>query len=233
MKGEYLDAGSHVEATIGDLPCRIVKTRKNHAICITAGSRQLQKLDVKMTFDHGKARVLSKKRFEYVEDPRIEFAFSGNTGQAKIPKGIPSGGINITVRGHNFEYIQEPAMYVLHQGHKFEGPCSVAGNTVMHCLSPAVDSLSNSAWTNRETPEPIRLDYGFIMDDVARVQNLSTQLSVSQYVYFYPDPEFLPFQDPGQVGVSLSTFERRNLHQFSLLLFAGEAVQVRLPDPGR
>jgi len=96
IKGEYLNAGSHVEAFIGDLPCRIVKTRRKAAICITSKSPRLQKLDVKMHFDHGKARVLDRKRFEYVADPTIELAYSGNTGQAKVPKGIPSGGINIT-----------------------------------------------------------------------------------------------------------------------------------------
>ena len=30
-----------------------------------------------MHFDHGKARVLERKRFEYVADPTIEFSFSG------------------------------------------------------------------------------------------------------------------------------------------------------------
>lgn len=220
MKGEYLNAGSHVEATIGDLPCRITKAQKNHAICITSGSSRTDKYDVKMIFDHGKARVLEKKRFEYVEDPRIEYAFSGNTGQAKIPKGIPSGGINITVRGTNFEYIQEPKMYVLHDGTRYVGPCRVASNRVMHCQSPSVSTLTNTAWKNRETPEPKRLDYGFIMDNVARVQNLSRQLkgSPSQYVYFYPDPEFIPFQDDGQVKLYKSdylTLDGKNLNRAS------------------
>ena len=40
--------------------------------------------------------------------------FVGNTGQAKIPKGIPSGGINITVVGTNFEYIQVSGFKIAH-----------------------------------------------------------------------------------------------------------------------
>ena len=56
---------------------RIVKTRRKAAICITSKSPRLQKLDVKMHFDHGKARVLDRKRFEYVADPTIELAYSG------------------------------------------------------------------------------------------------------------------------------------------------------------
>ena len=47
------------------------------ALCVTSKSPRLQKLDVKMHFDHGKARVLERKRFEYVADPTIEFSFSG------------------------------------------------------------------------------------------------------------------------------------------------------------
>ena len=150
--------------------------------------------------------VLQKKRFEYVDDPRIEYAFSGNTGQAKIPKGIPSGGINITVRGTNFEYIQEPKMYVLHDGTRYVGPCRVASNRVMHCQSPSVSTLTNAAWKNRETPEPKRLDYGFIMDNVEGVQNLSSHLKVSQYVYFYPDPEFSKFDDPFEIKLYKSDY---------------------------
>ena len=56
---------------------RIVKTRRKAAICITSKSPRLQKLDVKMHFDHGKARVLDRKRFEYVADPTIALAYSG------------------------------------------------------------------------------------------------------------------------------------------------------------
>ena len=218
IKGEYLNAGSYVEASIGDLPCAIIKAKKKSVTCITTGSDRKQKLDVRMIFDHGKARVLDRKRYEYVEDPRIEFAFSGNTGQSKIPKGIPSGGINITVVGTHFDYIQDPEIYVLHDGGQFKAPCSVSSNRQMYCKSPAVDSLTNSEWTNRENPEPIRLDYGFIMDDVKGVQNLSSHLKVSKYVYVYPDPEFSKFEDPNGVKLYKSdylTLNGKNLNRAS------------------
>ena len=58
------------------------------------------------------------------------FCISGNTGQAKIPKGIPSGGVNITVVGTNFEYIQEPNMYIQHEGVRYNGQCKVLRCTV-------------------------------------------------------------------------------------------------------
>ena len=216
IKGDYLNAGSHLEAYIGTLPCEIVKAKRKQAVCITSKSPRLQKLDVKMHFDHGKARVLERKRFEYVDDPTIEFSFSGNTGQAKIPKGIPSGGINITVVGTNFEYIQEPQMYILHEGQRYLGTCRVASNTLMFCQSPSVDSVAASHWLNPENPEPLRLDYGFVMDNVERVQNLSTHLKVSPYVYLFPDPEFSRFPDPGGVKVYKSdylTLDGKNLNR--------------------
>ena len=44
----------------------------------------------------------------------------------------------------------------------------VYDNKKMHCLSPKIDIPV--AWRNPDNPEPIPLDYGFIMDDVKRVQ---------------------------------------------------------------
>jgi len=49
--------------------------------------------------------VVSQKNSN-VEDPTIEYAESGVVSQVKVPKGIPSGGIIISVAGNNFEYIQ-------------------------------------------------------------------------------------------------------------------------------
>ena len=88
------------------LPLRIVETRPDKAICITSKSGSLSKEDVSMTFDKG-FRTLPNRKYEYVEDPKIDYADSGNQlGVKKVPKGIPSGGINITVVGQNFNYIQ-------------------------------------------------------------------------------------------------------------------------------
>ena len=61
------------------------------------------------------AKALEGRKYEYVEDPLIEFAESGNTAARKFPKGIPSGGINVTVVGLNFNFIQDPTMYIVYQ----------------------------------------------------------------------------------------------------------------------
>ena len=87
------------------------------AICITSAAKALDKAEVKMVFDKG-VRILDGRKYEYVEDPQVDFAESGNTGTRKVPKGIPSGGVNVTVVGLNFNYIQDPAMYIVYQEKK-------------------------------------------------------------------------------------------------------------------
>ena len=112
--GDFMNAGSHIEAFIGNSPCKIVETRSDKAICVTGPSERLDKAEVRMVFDKG-TRVLNGRKYEFVDDPHIDYADSGNSGVRKIPTGIPSGGVNITVVGGNFNYIQDPEMYVVYQ----------------------------------------------------------------------------------------------------------------------
>ncbi|CAB4053906.1 PLXNA [Lepeophtheirus salmonis] len=72
-------------------------------------------------------------------------------------------------------------------------PCNVVDNKKMFCLSPRVDSLVSKPWRNIDQPEPIDLNFGFVMDNVARVQNLSNVLN--SYLLLYPDPEFNKFDE--------------------------------------
>ena len=60
----------------------------------------------------------------------------------------------------------------------------MASNTLMYCQSPAVDTISSGSWVNSKNPDPLRLDYGFIMDNVERVQNLSQHNKDSPKVIF-------------------------------------------------
>lgn len=71
-----------------------------------------------MRFDKGD-RYLEKEFFQYVEDPVIESAESGVASQIKVPKGIPAGGIKISVTGRNLAYIQNPQMYVYYEQKMF------------------------------------------------------------------------------------------------------------------
>jgi plexin A len=211
--GEHMNAGSYKEAYIGDSPCEIVETRPDKAICITGPASVLTKAEVRMVFDKG-TRVLDSKKYEYVEDPKVDYADSGNTGVRKIPKGIPSGGINITVVGVNFNYIQDPEMYIVFQDKRYSGPCIVFDNKKMHCLSPKIDAPV--AWKNIDNPDPIRLDFGFHMDNVKRVQNLSKVLN--SHVLIYPDPEFESFKEEDGIKYYKSdylTLNGKNLNRAS------------------
>ena len=109
-----MNAGSHIEAFIGNSPCKIVETRSDKAICVTGPSERLDKAEVRMVFDKG-TRVLNGRKYEFVDDPHIDYVYSENSGVRKIPTTIPSGGVNITVVGGNFNYIQDPEMYVVYQ----------------------------------------------------------------------------------------------------------------------
>ena len=79
-------------------------------------------------------------------------------------------------------------MYVGFQGDRYNGPCNVVSNKKMHCLSPRIRKKVH--WRSRDNPQPMRLDYGFIMDDVSRVQNLSDVLN--SHLLLYPDPRLVP-----------------------------------------
>ena len=89
----------------------------------------------------------------------------------------------------------------------------------MHCLSPKIDVPV--PWRISDNPEPIQLDYGFIMDNVKRVQNLSKVLK--SHLMLYPDPEFKPFEEPDGVKYYKSdylTLNGKNLNKWVFYFLA-------------
>jgi len=88
----------------------------------------------------------------------------------------------------------------------------VYDNKKMHCLSPKIDVPV--PWRNPDNPEPIQLDFGFVMDNVKRVQNLSRVLK--SHFLLYPDPEFRPFEEPDGIKYYKSdylTLNGKNLNR--------------------
>uniref|UniRef100_A0A1B0CEW4 Sema domain-containing protein n=1 Tax=Lutzomyia longipalpis TaxID=7200 RepID=A0A1B0CEW4_LUTLO len=186
--GKFLNAGSNITALIDSLPCEILSADENQALCRTSPAvGKIRGGRLKMLFDNG-AREFAGEEFEYVADPVIEYVASGPSGQLKVPKGIPAGGIKITVIGDHFGSIQKPQMYVYFEGKMFVSLCDTVSDTEMVCDSPSIDADGITLDADR----PMLLEYGFHMDDVASVQNLSSR---NNHFELYPNPEYLPFEE--------------------------------------
>ncbi|XP_059062852.1 plexin A3-like [Achroia grisella] len=76
VKGEYLNAGSNIQAYIDDLPCHILNVSNELAVCRTSRSYRLKTGTLRMHFDTG-VRTLEREKFEYIEDPVIDAVESG------------------------------------------------------------------------------------------------------------------------------------------------------------
>ena len=189
ITGVYMNAGSRIQAFIDELPCDINNTEHDEVLCITSASDHTRKGSLRMHFDNSVRQY--NGFYEYVEDPKIESVESGVAGgQIKVPKGTPSGGIKISVTGTNLGYIQKPEMYVYYDGKQYlSQACSILSQTNMVCLSPAIDVRPGEL----DAENPLKLEYGFRMDNVARVQNL-TQQKLNHFL-LYPDPIYEEFDE--------------------------------------
>ncbi|XP_067613977.1 plexin-A2 isoform X3 [Eurosta solidaginis] len=187
--GKYLNAGSRIQAFVNDhLPCEILSVDVTQAVCRTAPSPGIIEGRLKMLFDNGQ-REFDEYNFKYVLDPIIEQVFSGPRGQLKVPRGIPAGGIEISVTGTQFNYIQSPKMYVWHKNKIYYSQCKVESATNMICYSPVIDTDNDVL--DAENPE--LLEYGFLMDNVLQVQNLSSKHKNN--FELYPNPIYYNFEE--------------------------------------
>ncbi|XP_017022606.1 plexin-A2 isoform X2 [Drosophila kikkawai] len=190
ITGKHLNAGSRIQASINDhLPCKILSTDSSQAICRTSPSPGIIEGRLKMSFDNG-PREFNDYNFKYVLDPTVEHVSSGPSGQIKVPKGIPAGGIRISVVGTQFTSIQTPNIYVVYNDVMYANQCRVQSDTEMECASPIID-VDNRLIIDAE--KPLLLEYGFLMDNVLRVQNLSK--THNNHFELYPNPEYFVFEE--------------------------------------
>lgn len=183
-----MNAGSEIRVTIDELPCSVISAEFNETLCMTSASNINRNGTLLMTFD-GRNRTYNGY-FEYVDDPTIESVESGVAGQMKIPKGIPAGGIKISVTGKNLGYIQNPQMYVYYDEKIFFSRCDVLSQTSMDCRSPSIEVPEN---VGLDSERPLALEYGFRMDNVTGVQNLS-QNGFNHFL-LYPNPIYDEFDE--------------------------------------
>lgn len=60
----------------------------------------------------------------------------------------------------------------------------------MNCLSPIIDAAEE---VKLDADSPLKLEYGFRMDNVTGVQNLTLNKDFNPFL-LYPNPIFIPFE---------------------------------------
>ncbi|XP_037069862.1 plexin-A2-like [Pollicipes pollicipes] len=210
--GLHMDAGLLIRAQINELPCRVLETASTYAVCVTSAAAYTTEGRLSMTFDRSK-RLLAGQTYTYVDDPQVLEVTSGPNTQYKVPKGVPSGGIRVSVRGRNLQHVQEPRMAVQHAGREYlSEPCKVLTDELMTCMTPLIPAFLDPDSIRPEKPE--LLDYGFVMDNVRSVQNISTHGGNGKFQLF-PDPVYMPFRDEDGIKYYKSdylTINGRNLN---------------------
>ena len=81
-------------------------------------------------------------------------------------------------------------MFVRYRDVTHTSNCQVLSNQRMECRSPVIPILGQQI----PPEEPLALDYGFLMDDVPSVQNLSKNQGYSPFL-LYPDPVYEKFDE--------------------------------------
>ncbi|XP_013784646.1 plexin-A2-like [Limulus polyphemus] len=190
--GIHMNAGSTAEATIGPLKCVITNRTKNSVDCITPTSDKIGQKKVRVKFDKG-LRSFDDYQFLYVNDPRVSNVEAGSSRQ-KGPRGIPSGGITINVKGSYLNTIQEPQIYVEVNGELYTGHCVALSAKSMKCKSPVVP-IDQSTFSRSD---PQEFHYGFLMDNVDSLKNLSYHPDFDRFRMF-PDPVYDKFSEKDNV----------------------------------
>ncbi|UYV69642.1 PlexA [Cordylochernes scorpioides] len=213
--GLHMDAGSRAEAFVDGLECKVIGRQPNYVDCITSTSKETGPGKVRVKFDNG-LRIFEDFNFLYMEDPMIHRVESGGGSSAHhrgVPKGIPSGGIAISVFGSNLNTVGHPRMVLMVEGEEFTSECRSDSATEMKCSSPAIPAYKLPF----QGDDYIELDYGFVMDNVQKLRNLSSRLGFPKF-QMYPDPVYYPFTEDNQVKYYRSeylTINGRNLERAS------------------
>lgn len=133
-------------------------------------------------------RKYKARPFRFQDDPTIISVTSDPNGNKPL-RGIPAGGIKIYVNGTNFKAIKKPQIYVNYDGKQFNSNCITIDDEHMKCDSPVIPAESNEL----NADDPTKLEFGFLMDGVLSVQNLSSK--GFQKFELCPNPSFDEFEN--------------------------------------
>lgn len=141
----------------------------------------------KLILSAGSINLTLPRPFTYGKDPVI-------THIAPL-RSFFTGGRSIHVKGKNFLFIQQPKMFIIHQGILTnKSLCSVSSDTLMECPSPSVELLARTLFSDHpESKFKLILQIAFEMDGVKSVQDLNNSTFESKFLYL-PDPKFEIFR---------------------------------------
>ncbi|XP_065213438.1 plexin A3-like [Planococcus citri] len=197
ITGKNLDVGSSIKVFIGEILCAIFSISPFEIKCITEGNSpsptpsinstekhtNITKSDIFVSFDH---TYLKSGSFGYFKDNQ-----SDDKGFNLVPKGIPSGGVEILIHNVNLTMTQELLFVIHHDGESFHSPCKIQNDstTTLSCASPRVSNVKNELLDPRN-PRKMK----FLLTNNDSINPLIDILhdQMSEFL-LYPDPEFHHF----------------------------------------
>ncbi|XP_064473763.1 plexin-B-like [Ornithodoros turicata] len=218
LNGTNLNVGSHVDVFLDDIACHVERSlaSSSQISCRTSRSPYPSYHVSKLLLRIDGANLTLSSPFFYTEDPSLR--------RIQPLKSFLSGGRHIHIYGTNLTSIQQPRMVVFNSQRQInETSCHVLNSTVMVCPSPAVLAQSSASEfapdpkddpgvvpqavakgqlqrnTDEEEEEAaLRLQMGFIMDDVQSVQELDKFYpDIPSDIVYVTDPHFFPFDNDG------------------------------------
>ncbi|XP_062600116.1 plexin-A4-like [Saccostrea cucullata] len=187
--GKELDCGSERKAYFGrsEYECRIdtKSITKSKITCETAqANKKGYTEELYMMFDN--QLVKSDLVYKYVEDPTV----SGVDRRISIV----SGGLKVLVKGNGFLPIQNSSPKLIFYSpdrlkDPYYGVCKVRDDVTMECRTPQVESALITKKPNSQDQQG--LAFGFIIDNVQNIRNISA--THNEFFQIYPDPDISAF----------------------------------------
>ncbi|XP_064605454.1 plexin-A2-like isoform X2 [Liolophura sinensis] len=187
ISGKYMNAGTKREATVDNLPCFVTSFTENQVVCTTSESSEELSGHVTLRFDNASLPLEFRREFfKYVTNPTVTKIVEEKR------KSIVSGGLSLDVNGSNFDAIQNPKLIFWVGNQSYFGQCSHKDRNgrQLNCSTPSLATAAEISNISR----PKRIAYGFEMDNVEDLRNLSSSEEYGVFIIF-PDPSFDAFKE--------------------------------------
>ncbi|XP_071081930.1 hepatocyte growth factor receptor-like isoform X2 [Haliotis cracherodii] len=179
ISGLYMNTGSSTSVSLAGAPCEMVRSNKTVIECKTSQHiSDDNKVEVEVNF--GGLKKLVPKTFEYITDPTITLI--------EPKSAILSGGTSITVMGQDLDLIQNPMFFTTHGGNIYTSKCHHDNKFQMQCPVPGIPARG----LNVSATSPLEVHYGFHMDGVMTLKNIS-HLAQFGLLMYLPDPQIYKF----------------------------------------